>query len=496
MENIKVILDDACLMYAFAQEPFPEMSRRVEFAGGVLSATARTDVAVWEAEDRGVLIVGVCVDTHGEWPIPEIGQKLLEGSTGLSELIPLADRLAGRYVILYREGANLYVLPDATCSMPVYYDNRPGRRSFAAAEFPIAETEGLTKSELARRVHRAGRDSHPLPGTMTYYSEITILTANHYLDCQAPRAVRFFPLGARLEPLSMDEAAERIEALTLENIRQLMKIRQFEYPLTAGKDSRLSFALFRKVDPTPDAYTFCRNNAAFLQTPDATVPPQLCESLGCKHVMIPQEKAPEAYQAICRRVLGDDFLPGQADWPYMFQKRYPGKSLYGSGILDCVGKICFVGRGLPSRFATTIFLSSRSDFYTAEGRRCVRDWLRETKADKTNLSLFDLYTWEWRCSRWMPRHPIVFAAMGVEYISMYNSREILLTMMRTSRPQRSRAKLHEAMFRRLDKAYTDIPFNPKSGFHKLLNRLKRPSVYHLIAMYARYPIYLVKHKGW
>lgn len=494
--DMRPLLDDVCFMYAFGQKPFEEMSGRIDFAGGVLSYTARTDVSLWEAENRGIVIIGISVDTHGEWPITESGLRLLAGAPDLNALLPLTDRLAGRYVILYREGENLYVLPDATCSLPIHFDNRLGMRAFAAAEFPIAETEGLKKSELARKVHRAGRDTHPLPGTMTYYDEISILTPNHYLDCQVPRAVRFFPLGTQLPPLTMEEAAERVETLTIESIRQMQKIREFACPLTAGKDSRLTYGLFRKINPDQEAFTFCRNNGDFLKTQDAILPPKICDALGCRHTLIPHERAPEEYQALCRRILNDDFMPRQVDWPYMFKKQYPGKAIYGSGIFDCVGKICFIGRELPSWFATTIFVSSRCDFFNAVGRRYVREWLRENRKDPTNLSLFDLYTWEWRCGRWMPRHPIVFAALSVEYISMYNSREILLTMMRTSRPWRSRAKLHEKMFERLGEVYTAIPFNPKSGFKKLLNAMKRPTIYHLIAMYVRYPVYLIKRRGW
>ncbi|MEF9973951.1 MAG: asparagine synthase-related protein [Clostridia bacterium] len=474
-------LDDAYDTYVFAKTPFEALSQHLSFGGGVFSASRNTPCRIAQAEDRQLLVAGFCVDAHGEVAWQALANYLALNAPTFDALIKLNDRLAGRYLLLYEQKGELRLLGDATSSLGIYYSRRAGEGCFASTDYLVGEACGYPVSEDRRRLHLAGQKDHPLPGTLTYFEDVSCLVPNHFLWVREGRAERH-PI-APIAPQSVDCAAQKLYALLACITRQYGSESDFACPLTGGADSRLVLAFFREAMENPPCFTYQRKGQA-QDVPDIAVAKRLAEKLGMTHRVLAFEQAPLAYDAYLCRYLGDAYGRGQANWAYMFKKAFPGKAIYGGGIIDQIGKAGFIGKRLPECCATKRMMCARSNMYAQAGRRETRAFCEEM--GESGLSLFDQYTWEWYCARWGNMHATVYALLSVNQFNIFNCREVICQMMSVNRKARAQKKLHFALYERFDPALRSIPINPAGRREQLARRVIGSGLYQYFGVYLGY----------
>ncbi|MEG1845128.1 MAG: hypothetical protein RR296_12870, partial [Clostridia bacterium] len=173
------MLDNALYTYVFAKKPYTGLSRHLPFADFVLSASQNTSCALCEKDGRALLVAGFCVDAHGEIERKDIASYLLDKAPNLQALLTLQDRLAGRYILLYRENEALIALGDAVSGMAIYYGADAKNPCFASIERLVAEVCGHDACPLASAMRKADKPGYPLPGDCTDFEGVHCLLPNH-----------------------------------------------------------------------------------------------------------------------------------------------------------------------------------------------------------------------------------------------------------------------------------------------------------------------------
>lgn len=481
------MLDDALYTYVFADKPYADLSQHLPFAGFVLSASRNTSCVQCEKNGRALLLMGFCVDAHGEVDREDIASYLLDKAPNLQALLTLQDRLAGRYILLYRENEALIALGDAVSSMAIYYSADAKYPCFASVDCLVAEICGHDACPLASTMRKADNPSYPLPGDCTDFEGVHCLLPNHFLDVRRACAVRYAPASAHIPRKTARQAAAALHPLLQNIAHAYTNAFDFAMPLTAGADSRLTMSYLRSASSAPlPAFSFKRSvmNEAF--ETDARVAGILADKLHMDHRVLAYESASPQTCAYLKRYLGASFQASLASWPTMFARAFPGRSLYGGLIIDQLGKCGFSGHKLPDACASAAYLTALCGFYADDARRINRAFVKELKAHAGPYPLFDMYCWEWHMARWGNRHTAVYSLLGVNHLNLYNCREVIAHLLSVPRRERACRAIHLALYREFEPALLELPINPVSRSACLRKKLVSTCIYKFLKPYLLY----------
>lgn len=469
-------LDEAVYTFILGDAPHPGLTKRYDLWDGVLSLSQSTDYQAAQADERTVAIIGLCVDSHAQWTRDSVAQNLLDNTGSFDELLKVADRLAGRFALLYSEGAKKYALSDATSMLNIFYAK--DCLCLASAEQLIADVLGLKVSPRSMRIRRASMDpAAAMPNDLTMFGEaMGFLLPNHYLSLPN-RAVRYFPNREAIEDISVEDAVNRVAPLLVNIAREYSKYTQLMCALTAGYDSRIVYAYTKEAYPEVPCFTYKRKEAA-----DYEIPNEIQKARGFEYHQIEEPPVPSEYEQALRERAGQWITAGSIKSAYAFDARFHGKSHLGGAIIDQIGRTSR-GRGLPEFFARPSFFACLLRNFDADARRETIKWAKAARHVAGGFSLFDLFAWESRCGRWATQTGTIHALASVAYLNIFNCREIILAMASVPRKDRVKKRFHEALIKRVDPGLFEFPFNPHSVRE---SRLKNRGSYFLLAVYGGY----------
>lgn len=452
-------INDIVNCWLLSREQDGRFAKHFQVAGYVLNATVGTEVVQTQ---RGITIVGFCVDSHGEIALDEIPEYL--SVSDLSSFIARLVRMAGSYVIFRETAEGLQVFGDATHFMSVFYgSNSYDERCCAAYEFLVAEALKLPRRTEADEIIRNDYDIHRiLVGDLTVYESVFCLLPNHYLDFSRQASRRYFPRVGLKKVRSRAEAESIIDA-TLQMAKVIMREYGSRYdllfPLTSGYDSRLIVAIACSVLPVEkiECYT---SLLAHLdeKSPDVSIPRQIVAGVGLRHHEIRYMAAPEEQKEFLKRTLGDS-RQWDGDYEWTMKKLFPGKAAFNGQLVGQIGKSS-VGNNIPEWMATSNFLLTKQRNTSSFARTEMYEWFKVTRPAAHGYSMFDLWGWEFRCGRWNANSISSCAANGLMRINCFNCTEMLAEWCRIPRAWRFRKFVHVGMLKRLDGRFLKYPFNP------------------------------------
>ena len=225
------------------------------------TVTADTDFAfrpvVADGERVGA-VLGTAIDVRDGARTGDL--RLTDVGTGEDTLAAFERRLSdlvGRYIGIVSVSEEARVYTDPIGALPAVYD---GDRGFVAASplsIPTVTHDRDFRGDLFDEMNRRGNSW--LPGTITYYSGVSRLLPNHYLDLNDWEATRYWP-GEEVE---IEQDVGRIVEEMLSELHGIFGalVRRYDRPkmsLTAGKDSRCLLAAARQwvTDYDISLYTF------------------------------------------------------------------------------------------------------------------------------------------------------------------------------------------------------------------------------------------------
>lgn len=423
--------------------------------------------------DKTLILMGRVVDSNHPHSEPDSIAESLIKSSNIDELIENSKGLAGRFIILYSNGKQLYIFPDAVASIPVTFTTH-GELSVASNPRFVAEMKGWHESDVSREIKNKAAPTHPLPYDLTMYDQMRKVPPNHYFDFRARKAIRFYPIKKE-KPVGVEEASE-ISSKLLKNVVIGYHNRyRLSLPLTSGVDSRTILALCRDFISEIPTYTFFHDHFTD-KTADIAIPRAMAEKFGFEHFTLRHIDLPPNIMKECKVELGSLVNPLELQNAWTYYNHHSLKNFIRlDGNISPLGKSSF-GRDLPELLATTAYLVTKTHNYSKKNKQEVARWHEDIRhfAKQSDISKYDLFFWEHRVGNWTS-NSYLNADLFTNCLNVFNSRAIIETWLRVPRKYRKDSEIHQAIIRKNWPELLDFPFNPDAKYEILY---KNPLIYY------------------
>ena len=371
-------------------------------------------------EDRhcAVLLLGEPVDvTRGTTSAREIAVRLAKTLTAKGATATIRDvaYLGGRFVAILKKRDSIHVLTDTIASIPVFWTRRGSSitlASFAALAAEVGRQEidpgalGLLAAERAKGVTR----TLFLPGSRTAYRDVRPVLANHYLriDAETRNAKhrRYYPFDDLTLPRTSDAAYRQFSESFATHTRLLCSFTPTAISLTAGLDSRATFAAARP-HLGHDSFTWTYFSPSWNRADvweDLVVANAISTEHGIPHRVIDVNHAanPEFDAAYARSMGPGGQFPSLA-------RAYAGHLAPETTQLQSMAAEVATGfyknrlPDDPTPERMTALYSGRDFVGVAEVAAAYAEYAEYAEmpaADGTPISWYDLFYWENRIGRW------------------------------------------------------------------------------------------------
>lgn len=455
--------DDAVFTYAIAPRPLERFSRHTPVLDGTLtvSHTSKTEVRSARRGEREAVVIGLCVDAHGEAGRDDIPDLILaQPWRDTLSVYRFCDRFAGRFVIMYQNGSELYLFADATASLQINYGCKDGSVCAAATAKLAADALGASFSERGVKIRRGSTLSQPMPNDLTEYEGVRCLLPNHFLDWSRQRAIRV-PLN--VQPTSSKAEINAIltrTAVLAETISQAYgALYSYVLPLTAGADSRTVLSFLKKKFPGLVCFTYKHHFTP--QAPEIAMPKKLCELCGLPYLIIEEQKTPDSFLQAVQEVMGEYCDPVSVNLAYNFRTRFSNQAAVNGAVIGEVGKISHANT-VPLRLLNTAFSMCKIHNYEPLAKDELDAYREEILSAGEGRHIADLFAMEIKLGRRVGMGLTVLSICGATYLNIFNCREMILQWARLPRRVRLKKTINKEFMRRNDPRLLEFPINPGS----------------------------------
>ena len=245
----------------------------------------KTTVA--EQQESKAILLGYFIDPYQpELNDEDILKRFVGTSESLNDICTGLETLTGRFVLIVKSRANLWMFHDPCALRQVNYCfDKDGAMWCASQPETLAEQLGFKYDEemVSYRnmlAFRSGREEFWIINDRTPYREIKYLLPNHYLDLQNGTVHRYWPGTGCIGSLSVEESINLCRPILQNSIEAASKRFDLKMGISAGCDSRRSLAAAKDVNSK--IYFFTHTPTAFKEV-DMEIPALLLPKLGIKH---------------------------------------------------------------------------------------------------------------------------------------------------------------------------------------------------------------------
>lgn len=434
--------------------------------------------------DRELLIYGYAVDVRNGTS-EMLASRMLSATQTIEDVVNYEMHLGGKYLIFYRDATGMYVIPDATASIPFCYATGDSQLICASNSELIAKQLCLQPDAQLLKIRKSSEISQAMPYNLTVYKEIAQLLPNHYFSFTEGRAVRFVNFRERKKPISAKEAAE-ITAPMIENILQLYSGKFKLYcPITSGRDSRVVLAFMMDVDANTKTYTI--NHSNFDENePDVLVPVQIAQAVNITNNRIVEiEPTEQMYHEFNEEFGATGYSRRTLMIANTIHHDYADGAVINGDIIGQVGK-CSLHRDIPELLISPRYFRCKLHNYSKESVTVLRQWMRNVRKSGEQVNLFDMFSMENRMGRWAAQENIIYAMVGQLYLNIFNSRAIIYPWTLVPRKDRKLSKIHIELIRMKYPSLLEVPFeNVRSTFEGVA---KKNGFTYYFASFAKYYI--------
>lgn len=420
-------------------EPHDHLSgwqRRV-FAGHHVHAHPELGMTVHEAADVDLMLLGFALDPRNpEADDAAVLAGLARHPLGSDAWHNEFDELSGRFVLLAREGDELYAFPDPNALRRMAY--MKDERGFAAASDPALLGTVRTLSDEGRTELYAdsrqffGNEEHWIPANVTLYPAVSRLVANHVLTVSTLTQRRFWPNGP--VPVSDDPSATAREVgrMLAASIDAAAHRFSLSLPLTAGLDSRTLLAACGDHAADLDLYTLVYRDLV-PSSVDIDIARQITAGRGLRYRTIS-----------CRQPLSDEWAQAFLAHSTMAHLRDIGRIIEGTslgadpervvlnGTVAEAARFFFAREGRPPVITSADDLVAMVDGWSQLpfAREAVATWYDGIagQAREYGYDLSSLFYWEHRSGGWQAQSQLE-QDMVHESFTPFSNRRILARML-------------------------------------------------------------------
>lgn len=320
----------------------------------------------------------------------------------LNQFLERTSRYTGRFVLIYQNIDQIYLVTDATATKKVYYSNRDTKLWLASQSYLLGMLLGLSKtSNKSKLEYYDSRDFSRLDyaniGNTTYYDEIVQLIPNHYLNVFDHSVSRFWP-NSRTDYRPLEEVAEECAKMVKGYMEALATRYSPMLPVTAGNDSRLLLAGTRNIKKK---FYYYINREAYLteNSADIYIPQKLLKKLDLPfHIHELPTKIDDDFRRIYfdnNPLASEKFLPHIFNYYKNYQSKVnlPGNFAAAPWSLHQVNKRKITANALAKLYGLSDYVYAVSYY---------KDWLQACKqlCSECNINPLNLFYWEERLANW------------------------------------------------------------------------------------------------
>lgn len=349
----------------------------------ILNYTESTQVLHHNGEGVGITIVGLCVDAYAEFSRAEIVKYLCKVVNSIQDLTKVIGRFAGKYIIIFQSKEDIYLLGDASTSIPIYY-HLEKEKTFSSSENIIASFLDLSNSSVSSKIEKYSDTGIGLPYNISRYKNLYSVLPNHYIDINSSLVKRYSICDE-----SRDESYQFIvnRSIFLINniVKEYAKYYELICPLTSGYDSRVVLG-FLNANTKTECYTF-KHKKFEDDSAEIVVPKVICKDLNISYQLLEVKDFPQTLKEDDKLFLSIDQLSSRMDLAYTIKENFDNKAIVSGDIIGQIGKSSLFNN-VPLFMANDNYFITKTHSYSEEGRNETLKYLKDLR---NNVRLSDMY---------------------------------------------------------------------------------------------------------
>lgn len=434
-------------------------------------------VTYQKRDERELYLIGYAFD-YGKPACTneEIVNSILDIGSDIEEVIKQSDNYTGQFIILYKEGSELFLFNDACAQREVYYTHDfAAIGSQPALIEKVGEIEAYAEGEEAEFYHSSLFQKKRLfIGAETHKKNVAHLRPNHLLNFSKQKQLRFFPYKA-VERKPLEKVANEVAGMLRGYLRAIAMRYQIALPVTAGYDSRVLFGASLGVDCR---YFVFKHNKLNESHPDIYIPKKLLSAYGKELEVITYKKELDPELLKIHQQSIDFYRPANS------AITFNGYKEYFKDYIVLNGNLSEIARGFYGKFGKIegddlAFFNGVESFPYA--RKVYQNWLLDNKVifQKNGYPLLDMFYWEEKMGNWAAKGKTE-ALLGTEFFSPFNSRKMMVLLLSVDSKYRDfhRNKLFNQILLNLSPDLLKVPINPDRKT-KAIIAMKRLGIYNI-----------------
>lgn len=451
-----------------------------------LLTDAKTPLDYYKKDNRELIIFGYAVDVFNGQS-KNLAETILTNTNNFTEVIEQEKQLGGKYVIFYADENGVCCMGDATCSVPIFYSVGLPVICCSNPNF-IVKAFGIKKDDKLLKIRESGPLGQAMPFDITAYKEIKQLIPNHYYNLTEQKKVRFINSFKKQKKISVEEAVK----ITLPMVEKMTEyyLSKFDVycPLTGGRDSRVIYALLKKLCNNVNSYTIWLDHLKS-DKQDWDIPVEVVKQGNTNHEQLELIEVSEEEKRSMDDLLGENNYPFEAfALSLTIKKNYPNVAVIEGDILGQISQ-CHVHRDVPAFLASPRYFRCKVHNYSKDTVKLMKAWMKEIQQSDEQVNILDLFCVENRLGIWASYTHLLRNLVGQVNLNNFNSRNLIYVWTAVSSKDRSKALINLELIKATYPQTLNIPFGQDGGFVKLA---KKNGLTYYMATFLKY--YLEKRK--
>lgn len=397
---------------------------------------------------------------------------LMEKRKSEDDFLDYLDQLSGRFVIISQTPDCTEVYHDACATRTVFYDTLNEYKAVSSHAMLIADlfNYSISKNAMDISTHPDFRRVRYLPGLLSPFDEIRPLTPNTKYQVEERTVKRIFPRYPLEVLSSSDEVVNELLSIMQTQANLLCSNNKVSVSLTAGLDSRLTYAIMANVKGSDINYfTHKSLESPEVYREDIEIAEKLAELYDNPYRVYEYEFDKEQegmaeFKQIWYKNLG--MRRGSVYLFKMYADEYPAERIHIRSNIAEIGRVFYKNRNeelSATELARLYTITSLKA--TLKDNPDVINWFQEfinitdfQKERFFNYDYADLFYWEHRMCLW---HSwiVLESDMAYDTFILYNNRVLLSKMLSIPYEERRSGELFLKLIRKANHEVLKYPIN-------------------------------------
>lgn len=424
--------------------------------------------AYYEEDNKHVLVMGIVINPFdSENDIKKIAHQLVAKQSD-NEFLDYLDELSGRFTIISHFNDVTRIYGDAAGTRTLYYDTQSDNHIVSSHSTLIADLMEYKISNISQGVltNKEFTGRKYLPGLMTPFDEIRPITPNTRYVVEKRKIERFFP-REELETTEFKDTVDKVTEVLKNQASLINEIYKTSTSLTAGLDSRLTFAIQNATQNNGDYFTHISQRIPEAFQEDVNVGRKLANIYDKKHTIYEYTNDDtvdgfKEFKSVWFKNVG--MHRGSVHLFKEYADNYPSNRLHIRSNIAEVVRVYYKKRTGEVNAEKLANLYTTSPF---KDDQLVLDNFNEFinttnfKQEKFyNYNFADLFYWEHRMGMW---HSWLVNESDVAYETFvpFNNRKLLKMMLSIPEEERISDELFIEIINNVNPKLMNIPVNKK-----------------------------------